>query len=198
MPSNANTAPAKAEPRAAVKLVRCAIYTRKSSEEGLEQEFNSLDAQRDGGEAFIRSQAGEGWALVPDRYDDGGYTGGNTDRPGLQRLLGDIEAGKIRRQVNVPVRVFAPFIVSPGTVSMVLREAPQEAVGVLLPDGMIQRQGRLGSGGLMLPNHAPLAVAERFGMLEALHPGRIDLGLGRAPGTDMRTALALRSTSPHE
>ena len=57
---------------------------------------------------------------------------------------------------------------------------------------------RLGSGGVMLPNHAPLAVAERFAMLEALHPGRIDLGLGRAPGTDMRTALALRSTSPHE
>ena len=57
---------------------------------------------------------------------------------------------------------------------------------------------RLGSGGVMLPNHAPLAVAERFAMLEALHPGRVDLGLGRAPGTDMRTALALRSTSPHE
>ena len=57
---------------------------------------------------------------------------------------------------------------------------------------------RVGSGGVMLPNHAPLAVAERFGMLEALHPNRIDLGLGRAPGTDMRTALALRSTSPEE
>src|SRR5919107_968546 len=55
---------------------------------------------------------------------------------------------------------------------------------------------RVGSGGVMLPNHAPLAVAERFGMLEALHPDRIDLGLGRAPGTDMRTAIALRSTSP--
>jgi luciferase family oxidoreductase group 1 len=55
---------------------------------------------------------------------------------------------------------------------------------------------RVGAGGVMLPNHAPLAVAERFGMLEALHPGRIDLGLGRAPGTDMRTAMALRSTSP--
>ena len=58
------------------------------------------------------------------------------------------------------------------------------------------RRIRVGSGGVMLPNHAPLAVAERFGMLEALHPGRIDLGLGRAPGTDMRTAMALRSTSP--
>jgi site-specific DNA recombinase len=84
-----------AESRAAVKLVRCAIYTRKSSEEGLEQEFNSLDAQREAGEAFVRSQAGEGWALVTERYDDGGYTGGNTERPGLQRLLADIEAGKI-------------------------------------------------------------------------------------------------------
>jgi site-specific DNA recombinase len=84
-----------AEPRAAVKLVRCGIYTRKSTEEGLEQEFNSLDAQRESGEAFVRSQAGEGWALVGERYDDGGYTGGNTDRPGLQKLLADIEAGKI-------------------------------------------------------------------------------------------------------
>jgi site-specific DNA recombinase len=89
------TAPAKAEPRASVKLVRCAIYTRKSSEEGPEQEFNSLDAQREAGEAYVRSQAGEGWALVAERYDDGGSTGGNTDRPGLQRLLADIEAGKI-------------------------------------------------------------------------------------------------------
>jgi site-specific DNA recombinase len=95
---NANTATrpnTPNEPRAAVRLVRCAIYTRKSSEEGLEQEFNSLDAQRESGEAFVRSQAGEGWALVGDRYDDGGYTGGNTERPGLQRLLADIEAGKI-------------------------------------------------------------------------------------------------------
>ena len=87
--------PSAPEPRASVKLVRCAIYTRKSSEEGLEQEFNSLDAQREAGEAYIRSQAGEGWALLNDRYDDGGYTGGNTDRPGLQRLLADVEAGKI-------------------------------------------------------------------------------------------------------
>ena len=76
-------------------LVRCAVYTRKSTEEGLEQEFNSLDAQREAGEAFIRSQAGEGWTCLPDRYDDGGFTGGNTERPALQRLLADIEAGKV-------------------------------------------------------------------------------------------------------
>jgi site-specific DNA recombinase len=78
-----------------VKAVRCAVYTRKSTEEGLEQEFNTLDAQREAGEAFIRSQTGEGWGLLPDRYDDGGFTGGNTERPALQRLLADIEAGKI-------------------------------------------------------------------------------------------------------
>ncbi len=74
---------------------RCAIYTRKSTEDGLEQEFNSLDAQREAGEAFIKSQAHEGWECLPDRYDDGGFTGGNMDRPALRRLMADIEAGKI-------------------------------------------------------------------------------------------------------
>lgn len=80
---------------ATLPLVRCAVYTRKSTEEGLEQEFNSLDAQREAGELFVRSQAGEGWSLLPDRYDDGGFTGGNMERPGLQHLFADIEAGKI-------------------------------------------------------------------------------------------------------
>jgi site-specific DNA recombinase len=80
---------------ATLPLVRCAIYTRKSTEEGLEQEFNSLDAQRESAEAFIRSQANEGWTCLPERYDDGGFTGGNMDRPALQRLLADIQAGKI-------------------------------------------------------------------------------------------------------
>ena len=75
--------------------VRCAIYTRKSTEEGLEQEFNTLDAQREAGEACIASQKGEGWVGVPDRYDDGGYSGGNMDRPALARLLADIKAGKV-------------------------------------------------------------------------------------------------------
>jgi site-specific DNA recombinase len=89
------TNPKPSDPSASGKLVRCAVYTRKSTEEGLEQEFNSLDAQRESGEAFVRSQAGEGWTLNPDRYDDGGFTGGNTDRPALQRLLTDIGAGKV-------------------------------------------------------------------------------------------------------
>jgi site-specific DNA recombinase len=75
--------------------VRCAIYTRKSTEEGLDQDFNSLDAQREAAEAYIHSQAHAGWTALPARYDDGGYTGSNLDRPALQRLLADIEAGQI-------------------------------------------------------------------------------------------------------
>jgi len=74
---------------------RCAIYTRKSSEEGLELEFNSLDAQRESGEAFIASQQNEGWVCSPEHYDDGGFSGGSMDRPALNRLLADITAGKI-------------------------------------------------------------------------------------------------------
>jgi site-specific DNA recombinase len=75
--------------------VRCAIYTRKSTEEGLEKEFNSLDAQRATAEAYIASQQHEGWCCLPQRYDDGGYTGGNLERPALQRLLADLAAGHI-------------------------------------------------------------------------------------------------------
>ena len=74
---------------------RCAIYTRKSSEEGLDQEYNSLDAQRDSGEAYVRSQASEGWKLLPARYDDGGFSGGTMERPGLRALLADIEAKRV-------------------------------------------------------------------------------------------------------
>ena len=81
--------------KAAKPTIRCAIYTRKSSEEGLDQEFNSLDAQRESAESFIASQKAEGWTALPDRYDDGGFTGGNMDRPALDRLLRDIERGKV-------------------------------------------------------------------------------------------------------
>jgi DNA invertase Pin-like site-specific DNA recombinase len=74
---------------------RCAIYTRKCTEEGLDQDFNSLDAQREAAEAYIQSQAHAGWACLPARYDDGGYSGSNLDRPALQRLLADIQARQI-------------------------------------------------------------------------------------------------------
>jgi site-specific DNA recombinase len=77
------------------KIIRCAVYTRKSSEEGLEQDFNSLDAQRESGEAYIKSQKHEGWELITEKYDDGGYSGGNMERPGLKKLMDDIAASKI-------------------------------------------------------------------------------------------------------
>jgi site-specific DNA recombinase len=76
-------------------VMRCAIYTRKSSEEGLEQSFNSLDAQREAGEAFVLSQRQEGWRTLPARYDDGGYSGGTMERPGLKQLLEDVQANKV-------------------------------------------------------------------------------------------------------
>src|SRR5271170_514685 len=76
-------------------IKRCAVYTRKSSEEGLEQDYNSLHAQREACEAFISSQAGEGWKLVKTAYDDGGFSGGTLERPALQRLFTDIRAGLI-------------------------------------------------------------------------------------------------------
>ena len=78
-----------------VKKMRCAIYTRKSTEEGLDQEYNSLEAQRDAAIAFIKSQKHEGWIGLDDEYNDGGFSGGNTNRPALKRLLEDVEQGKI-------------------------------------------------------------------------------------------------------
>ena len=87
---NANR-PANAAPR----KIRCAVYTRKSTEEGLEQDFNSLDAQREACEAYIASQKHEGWVLLPQTYDDGGISGGTLDRPGVQQLLADVDAGLV-------------------------------------------------------------------------------------------------------
>ena len=94
-----NGTPVRAETRvpelARVRSVRCAIYTRKSSDEGLDQDFNSLDAQREAAEAFILSQRGEGLSALPDRYDDGGFSGGSLARPALERLLADIRGGAV-------------------------------------------------------------------------------------------------------
>jgi site-specific DNA recombinase len=81
--------------KGSTKPVRCAIYTRVSTDQGLEQDFNSLDAQYDAAQAYIRSQTHAGWILIRTRYEDGGYSGGSTDRPALQRLLADVKAGNI-------------------------------------------------------------------------------------------------------
>src|SRR6476469_9006209 len=77
------------------RKLRCAVYARKSSEEGLDMQFNSLEAQREACEAYVASQRAEGWLLVSDRYDDGGFSGGTLDRPALKRLLADLKAGRV-------------------------------------------------------------------------------------------------------
>jgi Resolvase, N terminal domain len=96
-------------PRRAAKKTRCAIYTRKSSEEGLEQAFNSLDAQREACTAFIASQKHEGWTVLPVLYDDGGFSGGTMQRPALKRLIADIEAGQIEDEdvLKPPIYIIA-------------------------------------------------------------------------------------------
>ena len=93
------TSRASAAAVAVTSPIRCAIYTRKSTDEGLDRDFNSLDNQREAAENYVKSQQGEGWEVLADRYDDGGFTGGNMDRPALQRLFADIEAGKVDRVV---------------------------------------------------------------------------------------------------
>src|SRR5258708_1317496 len=94
--------------RPVVRKLRCAVYTRKSTEEGLEMEFNSLDAQREACEAYVASQRAEGWLLVSDRYDDGGFSGGTLERPALKRLLADIEAGRVDVVVVYKIDRLAP------------------------------------------------------------------------------------------
>ena len=84
-----------AQPLAARTTSHCAIYTRKSTEEGLDQEFNSLDAQREACAAYVLSQRHEGWNPLPDVYDDGGFSGGNMDRPGLRRLMAEVQARRV-------------------------------------------------------------------------------------------------------
>src|SRR5437773_8148383 len=95
MTSTSDSAAHPSEPNAAPRPLRCAIYTRKSTEDGLNQPCNTLDAQREAAEAYILSQRHMGWSLVAEHYDDGGYTGGNLDRPALQKLLGDMQAGRV-------------------------------------------------------------------------------------------------------
>lgn len=101
------------------RTVRCAIYTRKSSEEGLEQDFNSLHAQREACEAYITSQRHEGWKLLSSRYDDGGYSGGSMERPGLQKLLADIQSGLIDVVVVYKVdRLTRSLLTSPASSTL--------------------------------------------------------------------------------
>jgi site-specific DNA recombinase len=94
-PTASNNAGSASRSPSPPEVKRCAVYTRKSTDEGLDQDFNSLHAQREACEAYVASQRHEGWILVPTAFDDGGYSGGTTERPGLQALLAEVDAGKI-------------------------------------------------------------------------------------------------------
>jgi site-specific DNA recombinase len=123
--------------------VRCAIYTRKSTDEGLDQEFNSLDAQREPGEPFIASQQHEGWQCLPDHYDDGGYSGGNMDRPALQRLLADIEAGRVDCVVVYKVDRLSRFLLDFARILETFEEHNVSFVSVTQQFNTATSMGRL-------------------------------------------------------
>jgi site-specific DNA recombinase len=105
--------------------VRCAIYTRKSSDEGLEQAFNSLDAQREACAAYILSQTSEGWTALPEVYDDGGLSGGTLQRPALQRLLAEVSAGRVDIIVVYKVDRLTRCLTSPSWSRRSMRRTPR-------------------------------------------------------------------------
>ena len=142
--------------------IRCAIYTRKSVIEGLEQEFNTLDAQREAAEAFIASQRSEGWVCLPNRYDDGGFTGGNIERPALRQLMDDVAAGQVDcilvYKVDRLSRSLMDFAAIMGTL---------ERHGLVLEKGL--------DDGLVMVAVGPLALAP-----VELQDGRVALDLEQA------------------
>jgi site-specific DNA recombinase len=123
--------------------IRCAIYTRKSTEEGLDQAFNSLDAQREACAAYVLSQRHEGWALLPDYFDDGGYSGGNMERPGLVRLLADVRAGKVNVIVVYKVDRLTRSLSDFAKIVEVLDEAGASFVSVTQSFNTTTSMGRL-------------------------------------------------------
>lgn len=125
------------------RRLRCAIYTRKSTEEGLDQDFNTLDAQREAGEAYVRAQRHEGWDLVPTRYDDGGFTGANLERPALQRLLADVELGLIDVIVVYKVDRLSRSLIDFSKLAATLEEHDVAFVSVTQQFNTASSMGRL-------------------------------------------------------
>lgn len=123
--------------------LRCAIYTRKSTEEGLDQAFNSLDAQREACAAYILSQRHEGWQLVPELYDDGGFTGGNMERPALQRLMGDVRSGKVQVVVVYKVDRLTRSLADFAKIVEILDAAEASFVSVTQAFNTTSSMGRL-------------------------------------------------------
>src|SRR5216683_1788986 len=124
-------------------VCRCAIYTRKSTEEGLNQPFNTLEAQREAAEAYILSQRHLGWSVVADRYDDGGYTGGNLERDALQKLLTDLKAGKIECVVTYKVDRLSRSLLDFARLMEIFEQHGVSLVSVTQPLNTTSSLGRL-------------------------------------------------------
>src|ERR1700733_5698669 len=122
---------------------RCAIYSRKSTEEGLAQEFNTLEAQRESAEAYIQSQVHAGWTTLSERYDDGGYTGANLDRPALRRLLVDIEAGRVDAVVIYKIDRLSRSLLDFARLMEVFERRKVSLVSVTQPLNTTSSLGRL-------------------------------------------------------
>jgi len=140
MPANSKRA---IVPAVTAGHIRCAIYTRKSTEEGLDQEFNSLDAQREAGESYITSQRYDGWTVLPERYDDGGFTGANMERPALKALLGDVQAGKINCIIVYKVDRFSRSLLDFMKMMEILDKHGVTFVSVTQPFNTTTSPGRL-------------------------------------------------------
>src|SRR6266516_1247360 len=143
MTSTKDSAERPSEANAAPPPLRCAIYTRKSTEDGLNQPFNTLDAQREDAEAYILSQRHVGWSLVAEHYDDGGYTGGNLDRPAMHKLLGVMQAGRVDCVVVYKVDRLSRSLLDFARLMDVLERHGVSLVSVTQPLNTTVSMGRL-------------------------------------------------------
>jgi DNA invertase Pin-like site-specific DNA recombinase len=125
------------------KRLRCAIYTRKSTDEGLDKDFNSLDAQREACAAYVMSQQHEGWTLLTEHYDDGGHSGGTLERPALQQLLNDVRSGKIDVVVVYKIDRLTRSLADFAKIVDVLDEAEASFVSVTQAFSTTSSMGRL-------------------------------------------------------
>jgi hypothetical protein len=160
---------ARADPTRVELTVRCAIYTRKSSDEGLEQEFNSLDAQREACEAYIVSQRHAGWVALADMYDDGGLSGGTMERPALKRLLEDIKTGRVQIIVVYKVDRLTRSLADFAKIVDVLdadKRAEQAAIGKAI-------ESRLHPGEVKGQEFRPRHFARRHGELPVRSTGNV-------------------------
>ncbi|MGH7071282.1 MAG: recombinase family protein [Acetobacteraceae bacterium] len=154
------------------KHVRCAIYTRVSTDQGLEQDFNSLDAQYDASQAYIRSQAHAGWPLLRAKYDDGGFSGGNTDRPALQRLLADVQSGKVDIIVVYKVDRLTRSLADFAKLVELFDKYKVSFVSVVPSGRWLEFEGGVVSGVFNLESPGVGALGRRLRHDEGYHEGR--------------------------